>query len=151
MSCYVLLCLAPQERRSRPRGAQVAVLVNDMAEINIDAELLADAARDSLVALSNGCICCTLRDDLVQARRPHGARRRPPDQRASLHVPRGADEGRVKGRAPRVMAWYCQGASGVTAGTTSAPVPAACGDQLCTSRAAAVCAPPSLCPAKPAA
>jgi len=59
----------------------VAVLVNDMAEINIDAELLADAARGGLVALSNGCICCTLRDDLVQARRPpaaRGARRRPP-------------------------------------------------------------------------
>ncbi len=44
------------------------MLVNDMAAVNIDAELLADAAAGGLVSLANGCICCTLRDELVQAR-----------------------------------------------------------------------------------
>jgi G3E family GTPase len=51
--------------------AQVAVIVNDMAEVNIDAELLRGndlrQAVPSVVELSNGCICCTLRDDLLQA------------------------------------------------------------------------------------
>ena len=53
---------------------QVAVIVNDMAEVNIDAELILKRAGDhqvqlvqeQLVELSNGCICCTLRDDLLQ-------------------------------------------------------------------------------------
>ena len=68
----------PVSRTSR--GSQVAVLVNDMAEVSIDAELLARAGagrRGGLVALANGCICCTLRADLVQARRlgraPHAS------------------------------------------------------------------------------
>lgn len=49
------------------------MLVNDMAEVSIDAELLARGAAappGGLVSLSNGCICCTLRADLVQARAP---------------------------------------------------------------------------------
>jgi G3E family GTPase len=52
-------------------GIRVAVIVNDMAEVNIDAELVrqnggAIAQKDaSLVELSNGCICCTLRQDLL--------------------------------------------------------------------------------------
>jgi G3E family GTPase len=47
----------------------VAVLVNDMADINIDQRLLADSVhcvQEQLVALSNGCICCTIREDLVR-------------------------------------------------------------------------------------
>jgi len=49
------------------------VIVNDMAEVNVDAALLANGDRlrrapERLVELSNGCICCTLRDDLLQAR-----------------------------------------------------------------------------------
>lgn len=47
------------------------MLVNDMAEVSIDAELLARGGageRGGLVSLANGCICCTLRADLVQAR-----------------------------------------------------------------------------------
>ncbi|MCS3738370.1 G3E family GTPase [Rhizobium sp. BK661] len=52
-------------------GRRVAVIVNDMSEINIDAELVRDGGanlsrtNETLVELTNGCICCTLRDDLL--------------------------------------------------------------------------------------
>ncbi|MFC6825438.1 CobW family GTP-binding protein [Halopelagius fulvigenes] len=50
----------------RNAGAyDVAVLVNDMGEVNIDAELIAGSADDDVIDLTNGCICCRLRDDLV--------------------------------------------------------------------------------------
>ncbi len=53
-------------------GKRVAVIVNDMSEVNVDARLVreGDAAlsrtEEQLVELSNGCICCTLRDDLLR-------------------------------------------------------------------------------------
>ena len=52
------------------KGHKMAVIVNDIGEVNIDAEFIegngvVSGKDDSLVALSNGCICCTLKKDLI--------------------------------------------------------------------------------------
>ncbi len=56
---------------SNGQGIRFAVIVNDLGEVNIDADLIqkggvVDQKDDSLVALQNGCICCTLKMDLVE-------------------------------------------------------------------------------------
>ena len=56
---------------SNRRGIKFAVIVNDIGEVNIDADLIqkggvVNQKDDSLVALQNGCICCTLKMDLVE-------------------------------------------------------------------------------------
>ena len=53
------------------QGIRFAVIVNDLGEVNIDAELIqkggvVNQQEDSLVALQNGCICCTLQTDLIE-------------------------------------------------------------------------------------
>jgi G3E family GTPase len=63
------------------QGQRIAVIVNDMSEVNIDADLVREGtelsrAEEKLVELTNGCICCTLREDLLtEVRRLAGAGR----------------------------------------------------------------------------
>ena len=56
---------------SNKRGIKFAVIVNDLGEVNIDADLIqkggiVNKKDDSLVSLQNGCICCTLKTDLIE-------------------------------------------------------------------------------------
>lgn len=56
---------------SNKKGIKLAVIVNDIGEVNIDADLIEQGGvvgqkDDSLVALQNGCICCTLKVDLIE-------------------------------------------------------------------------------------
>ncbi len=54
------------------QGLKVAVIVNDMSEVNVDADLIRDGSADlsrtdeKLVEMTSGCIGCTLRDDLLR-------------------------------------------------------------------------------------
>ena len=63
------------------RGIRFAVIVNDIGEVNIDADLIEKGGivgqkEESLVALQNGCICCTLKMDLVEQMRDITSQRR---------------------------------------------------------------------------
>ncbi|MCO5730185.1 GTP-binding protein [Rhizobium sp. SSA_523] len=67
---------------SNRQGLRVAVIVNDMSEVNIDAALVREGGADlsrtqeQLVEMTNGCICCTLRDDLLKEVRALAAQKR---------------------------------------------------------------------------
>ncbi|MER0000982.1 GTP-binding protein [Corynebacterium rhinophilum] len=57
---------------AKREGRKLAVIVNDFSEVNIDAALVAgeghlERGEDRFVELSNGCICCTLREDLIES------------------------------------------------------------------------------------
>ena len=47
-------------------GLKVGILVNDFGSINVDAELVVDV-EDGMISLANGCVCCQIRDDLVES------------------------------------------------------------------------------------
>lgn len=62
-------------------GRRVAVIVNDMSDVNIDSDLVREGGglsqtQEKLVEMSNGCICCTLRDDLLTEVRRLAAEKR---------------------------------------------------------------------------
>lgn len=61
-----------------PHGLRIAVLVNDFGAVNIDAALVVSVEGDT-ISLSNGCICCTIRDDLMQSTLDLLARETPPE------------------------------------------------------------------------
>jgi len=52
---------------SENHGVRAGVLVNDFGAINIDAKLVVGVDGDDIVSLANGCVCCTIREDLVEA------------------------------------------------------------------------------------
>ena len=51
---------------SGDHGLKVGILVNDFGSINVDAELVVDV-EDGMISLANGCVCCQIRDDLVDS------------------------------------------------------------------------------------
>ncbi|GAB4194189.1 MAG: GTP-binding protein [Roseiflexaceae bacterium] len=60
-------------------GLRIAVVVNDFGALNIDAELIVGVEEDT-IRLSNGCICCSIRDDLLRTVAQLVGRADPPDQ-----------------------------------------------------------------------
>lgn len=62
---------------SQTHGLRVAVLVNDFGAVNIDASLISSHAEDT-ITLSNGCVCCTIQDDLGAAIDTQLRREQPP-------------------------------------------------------------------------
>jgi len=64
---------------NQPEGVRFGVLVNDFGAINIDSELIVETGVDQ-VSLANGCVCCSIRDDLVGAVQNLLERDPPPDR-----------------------------------------------------------------------
>jgi G3E family GTPase len=60
-------------------GLKVAVLVNDFGAINIDSALIVDIEGEDLISLENGCVCCTIRGDLLDSILALFARPDPPE------------------------------------------------------------------------
>jgi G3E family GTPase len=49
---------------SEPHGRKIAVIENELGEENIDSEIIVSSGNETIVRMSNGCICCSIRDDL---------------------------------------------------------------------------------------
>ncbi|MEO1091358.1 MAG: GTP-binding protein [Pseudomonadota bacterium] len=64
---------------SEPGELRLGVLVNDFGAVNVDAELIV-GVEDDVVSLANGCVCCSMRDDLAGAALAMLARPTPPDR-----------------------------------------------------------------------
>jgi G3E family GTPase len=79
-------------------GLRIAVLVNDFGSINIDAELITNVNGET-IGLANGCVCCTIRDDLVRAVADLVRRDPPPEhiviETSGVSEPRAAAMGLV--------------------------------------------------------
>ncbi|TAK13139.1 MAG: GTP-binding protein [Anaerolineae bacterium] len=60
-------------------GLRIAVLVNDFGEVNIDSALVVDVEGQDVVSLENGCVCCTIRGDLLESVLNLFQRREPPE------------------------------------------------------------------------
>ncbi|MFH0298501.1 CobW family GTP-binding protein [Bradyrhizobium sp. 31Argb] len=77
---------------SEPGGRRIAVLVNDFAAVNIDEELIRFQSEDT-IGLTNGCACCSINGDLVNAIQRLIERKEPPDaivlEASGLADPRG--------------------------------------------------------------
>src|SRR5688572_31383544 len=59
-----------------PHGRRIAVIENEFGEAGIDGEILLEAAGEQIVEMNNGCICCTVRGDLVRILGDLDAKRR---------------------------------------------------------------------------
>lgn len=67
-----------------PGGRRIALIVNEFGDVGFDGQVLADCgseacARDDIIELSNGCICCTVAEDFLPAMEKILGRERPPD------------------------------------------------------------------------
>ena len=52
---------------SEQHGQKIAVIENEFGEENIDNDILVSESKEQIVQMSNGCICCTIREDLREA------------------------------------------------------------------------------------
>ena len=61
---------------SEAHGQKIAVIENEFGEENIDNDILVSESQEQIVQMSNGCICCTIREDLRQALQLLAAKKR---------------------------------------------------------------------------
>ncbi len=61
---------------SEAHGQKIAVIENEFGEENIDTEILVTESKEQIIQMSNGCICCTIREDLRETLQDLGAKRR---------------------------------------------------------------------------
>ena len=61
---------------SEAHGQKIAVIENEFGEENIDADILVTESKEQIIQMSNGCICCTIREDLREALQLLAAKKR---------------------------------------------------------------------------